>query len=213
MNREAAVTGQNPCRAASNIIASFTSSLDRFILLAVAITALLSGPLSAQQPFVRANDVSFSVRTEQKQYQIGDKIVVSYTITNVSNGPATVPRSAWDPDCTNGPHLYARLEDSSGSHYEGGYGGSCVGWEGFHTRNPADKLAQVAVLLKPGQSTSGTFTYDSGAFSNELKPGTYRLEASCLAGAPTIATPNCRTFPNWVRHFFSEKQTQPHRSN
>ncbi len=163
-------------------IASLASFRASFSLVAATFFVLLIGAAAAQEPFAHANDVAFSIRTEQKHYEIGDKIVVSYTITNVSNGPVTVPRSAWDPDCTNGPHLYARLEDSSGRHYVGGSGGSCTGWEGFQSRNPADKLAQVALILKPGQSASGTFTYDSGAFSNELKPGTYRLEAALSGG-------------------------------
>jgi hypothetical protein len=141
----------------------------------ILILALLDGA-AAQTIFTHGNDVAFSITTAQKSYEIGDKIVISYTVTNVSNGPVTVPRSAWDAECAQ-PHLWALLEESSGKHYEGGYAGSCTGWSGFQTRNLSDKVAQVAVRLEPGQSTAGSFPLDSGVFAKELKSGTYRLEA------------------------------------
>src|SRR5207302_89389 len=65
-----------------------------------------------QQPFVHSNDVQFSFRTDRTLYNIGDQIVIYYSIKNVSNGAMYVPRSQWDAKCGNPPHLWSRLEDS-----------------------------------------------------------------------------------------------------
>lgn len=145
-------------------------------MLTAILPLLVTGLAWAQQVFVHANDVAFTVRTDQKQFTIGETISLHYTITNVSNGPVTVPRSAWDPECSAGPHLWALLEDSAGKHYEGGWAGSCTGWEGFNTRIPSQKVDQVAALLKPGQSISGEYSFSTDGFAKELKPGAYRLE-------------------------------------
>ena len=147
----------------------------------LSVTALLYLALlvdaAAQQPFVHANAVAFSIRTDQKQYQIGDQIVIHYTIRNVSNGPIFVPRSQWDIECASPPHLWAALEASSGKYFEPGYAGSCLGSVGEHMK-VTEKMAKDALLLKPGQSVNGHFDFDSRIFVRELQPGVYRLKAT-----------------------------------
>ena len=53
-----------------------------FLLLSAAV---------AQQPFVHGNDIRFSIRTDRRAYNIGDQVVIHYTIKNVSNGALYVP--------------------------------------------------------------------------------------------------------------------------
>ena len=38
-------------------------------------------------------------------------------------------------------------------------------------------MRKDALLLKPGQAVTGSFTFDSKVFADSLKPGAYRLEA------------------------------------
>lgn len=146
--------------------------------LAGLFSLLLLGPTSArtqaQQPFVHSNDVLFTVRTEHKEYTIGDRIVIHYSIKNVSNGAYYVPRSQWDTKCGNPPHLWSRLEDSSGKHYEPGYMGSCIGPSRMSI---SERMRKDAFLLKPGQKITGSYSFDSKIFASRLKPGVYRLEA------------------------------------
>jgi hypothetical protein len=74
-------------------IASFDSFCGRFSLLAAVLAVLLTGSAAAQQPFVHPNDVAFLIKTDAKKYEIGENIVIFYTIKNVSNGALFVPRS------------------------------------------------------------------------------------------------------------------------
>jgi hypothetical protein len=37
-------------------------------------------------------------------------------------------------------------------------------------------MRKDALLLKPGQAVTGSFTFDSKVFADSLKPGAYRLE-------------------------------------
>jgi hypothetical protein len=129
--------------------------------------------LEGQQPLVHGSDVAFTVWTDQTRYSIGEPIVVHYAVKNVSNGALFVPKSQWDVRCGDPPHFWARLEDTSGKHYEPGYGGSCLG---FDRTSIGERMQKDAVLLKPGQSIRGSFTFDPKVF-HDLNAGTYRLEA------------------------------------
>jgi hypothetical protein len=152
--------------------------LIRQFRLAVLFSLLLfwatSTRTQAQQPFVHSNDVLFTVRTDHKEYNIGDQIVIHYTIKNIGNGAYYVPRSQWETKCGNPPHLWSRLEDSSGKHYEPGYMGSCVGPSRMSI---SERMRKDALVLKPGQKVSGSYSFDSKIFADRLKPGAYRLEA------------------------------------
>jgi hypothetical protein len=41
----------------------------------------------------------------------------------------------------------------------------------------SERMRKDALLLKPGQAVTGSFSFDSKVFSDNLKSGTYRLEA------------------------------------
>ncbi len=149
------------------------------ILCCIAAISILLEGASAQDPFAHANDVVFSIKTERKQYEIGQQIVISYTIKNVGNGPLFVPRSQWDSACSGLLHLWALLEDSSGKHHEPGFTGGGLGARDCGTLAISEWLKKDAVLLKPQESFSGAFVFQfpRGIIHPELKPGTYRLEA------------------------------------
>ena len=142
------------------------------------VVTVCSAPLTleAQQPFVHGSDVAFTVWTDQTRYSIGKPIVVHYAVKNISNGALFVPSSQWDVRCGAPPHFWARLEDTSGKHYEPGYGGSCLGPNPLDRMSIAERMRKDAVLLKPGQSVRGSFTFDPEVF-RDLNAGTYRLEA------------------------------------
>lgn len=154
------------------------ATLIREFRLAVLFSLLLflatSATMPAQQPFVHSSDVLFTVRTDHTEYNIGDPIVLQYTIKNVSKSAYYVPRRQWDTKCGNPPHLWSRLEDSSGKHYEPGYMGSCIGPS---LMSISERMSKDAFLLKPGQKITGSYSFDSKIFANSLKPGVYRLEA------------------------------------
>jgi hypothetical protein len=147
------------------------------VLLFVLFLCAAPAKTQAQQPFVHSNDVLFTIRTDSKEFNVGDQIVIRYTIKNVSNGTLYVPRSQWEIKCGNPPHFWSRLEDSSGKHYEPGYGFSCLGPSDADRMSVSERMQKDAVLLKPGQQATGSFRVDSNAFANELRPGNYRLEA------------------------------------
>ena len=132
--------------------------------------------VQGQQPFVRGSDVSFTIRTDHNRYQVGQTILIRYTVKNVSNGAFFVPKTQWDVRCGDPPHVWARIEDSSGKHHEPGYGGSCLGPSLEDRMSLTERMHKDAVLLKPGQSMSGSVTFESKVLGN-LKPGSYRLEA------------------------------------
>jgi hypothetical protein len=92
-----------------------------FLFSSLAVT------LEAQQPFVHGSDVAFAIRTDQRKYVVGEPIIIHYTVKNVSNGALFMPKSQWGIRCGDAPHLWARLEDSWGKHYEPGYASSCLG--------------------------------------------------------------------------------------
>ena len=139
-----------------------------------------SGPAQPHgpgQPFVHGSDVQFSIRIDHRAHNIGDKIFIHYTIKNVSNGSLYVPASQWEIKCGNNPHLWSLIEDSSGKHYEPGFGGSCLGPNPIDRMSVSERMRKDALLLKPGQVVSGSFSFDSEVFAASLKPGAYRLEA------------------------------------
>src|ERR1039458_1856638 len=87
---------------------------------------LIATSLFAQNElFVPANDVSFTISTEQHNYGARVPITVKYQIVNVSNGPLYVPR-AWDAKCPASPHVWAWFENSAGKHFMEGYGDPAV---------------------------------------------------------------------------------------
>jgi hypothetical protein len=146
----------------------------------IAVMLLSAAPAEAHgqnQLFVHGSDIQFSIRTERRTYNIGDKIVIHYTIENVSNGSLYVPASQWEIKCGSNPHLWSLIEDSSGKHYEPGFGGSCIGPNPIDRMSVSERMRKDALLLKPGQVVSGSFSFDSEVFAASLKPGAYRLEA------------------------------------
>jgi hypothetical protein len=146
-------------------------------LLSLLFLCVISAETQAQQPFVHGSDVLFRIRIDRKAYNIGDQIAIHYTIKNVSNGVLYVPRSQWEVKCGNPPHLWSRLEDSSGKHYEPGYAGSCLGPSPTDRMTLPERMQKDALLLRPGQEVTGSFTFDSKIFLDQLRAGVYRLEA------------------------------------
>ena len=146
--------------------------LTRRILLLCASSVVALSPLAAEKEiFVPANDVSFTISTDER-YPAGEPIFIHYTIKNISNGPLYVPKGAWSARCPSPPHISAWTEDSSGAHELGGWGGSCA--SSFKPDKLAERMDKEAVLLKPGASVEGTHRLE---FTG-LRPGKYRIEAS-----------------------------------
>jgi hypothetical protein len=146
-------------------------------LIALAFLFVVPAETHGQQPFIHGNDIRFSIRTDRRAYNIGDQVVIHYTIKNVSNGALYVPATQWEIKCGSAPHLWSRLEDGSGKHYEPGYGGSCLHPNAVDRMSVSERMRKDALLLKPGQEVTGSFSFDSKVFSDSLKPGAYRLEA------------------------------------
>src|ERR1700719_3991193 len=140
------------------------------------IVSSLAVILEAQQPFVHGSDVAFAVRTDQTKYVMGEPIIIRYTVKNVSNGALFVPKSQWGIRCGDTPHLWARLEDNSGKHYEPGYAWSCLGTRPEDRMSVSERMEKDAVLVRPGQAVRGSFTFQPNVL-RDLKPGSYRLEA------------------------------------
>lgn len=147
------------------------------VLIALTFLFTVSATANGQQPFVHASDISFSIGTDHGKYRVGDQIIIHYTIKNVSNGVLYVPAAQWEIKCGNNPHLWSRLEDRSGKHYEPGFGGSCLGPNPVDRMSLSERMRKDALLLKPKQAVIGSFTLESSVFDGALKPGAYRLEA------------------------------------
>jgi len=66
----------------------------RNCILQVGLTCVLLTTLLVAQKeiFVPANDVSFTISTEQSSYGAGEQITLKYTITNISNAPLYAAR-------------------------------------------------------------------------------------------------------------------------
>ena len=148
----------------------------RSLLLLALVLWASAVNIEAQQPFVHCSDVVFSIRIDHRRYKVGEQIVIHYTIKNVSNGAFFVPKSQWDIRCGDGPHFWSWLENSSGKHYEPGYGFSCLRPSPEDRMSISERMRKDALLLQPGQSATGSFSFDSQIFAKELKPGSYRLE-------------------------------------
>jgi hypothetical protein len=151
------------------------------------IVCSLAAILEAQQPFVHGSDIAFAIRTDRTQYSMADTIIIRYTVENVSNGALFVPKSQWGIRCGEPPHLWARLEDKSGKHYEPGYAGDCLGPIPDDRMSVPERMQKDAVLLKPGQAVHESFTFQTKVFGG-LKPGSYRLEAVLYGWTPPFST-------------------------
>jgi len=148
-----------------------------FLGLAALSFAFLALAANGQHPFVHGSDIRFSIRTDRRSYNVGDRIIIHYTIKNISNGALYVPATQWEIKCGNNPHLWSLLEDHSGKHHEPGFDGSCLGPNPVDRMSISERMRKDALLLKPGQATTGSFDFDSSVFEGSLKPGAYRLEA------------------------------------
>jgi hypothetical protein len=146
-------------------------------LIALLFVLATSAEANAQQPFVHGSDIRFSIRTDHEKYSVGDQIIIQYTIKNVSNGALYVPATQWEIKCGKNPHLWSRLEDRLGKHFEPGFGGSCMGPNPIDRMSLLERMRKDALLLKPGQQVTGSFTLDSSIFDGSLRPGAYRLES------------------------------------
>lgn len=146
-------------------------------LMAFLLAGLVAGA-EAQSPFANSADIRFTIRTDQRQYKMDEDITVHYTIKNISNAAIYVPKGQWDIRCGDPPHLWGRLEDSTGKHSEGGYGGSCLGPSPVDRMSISERMLKDAVLLRPGQSVSGSYSIALKVISKGLKPGACRLEAA-----------------------------------
>ena len=49
-------------------------------LIALAFLFAVPAETQGQQPFIHGNDIRFSIRTDRKAYNIGDQVVIYYTI-------------------------------------------------------------------------------------------------------------------------------------
>lgn len=121
--------------------------------------------------FVPANDVSFTISTEQTSYRTGEQIRLKYRITNVSNATLFVPRE-WSVQCPPSPHIWAWFEDSAGRHLVPGYAGDCFGSDG----PLLERMKRETILLRPGRSVEGHLVLQTNLFAG-MKPGHYRIEA------------------------------------
>lgn len=165
--------------------------MDRWQVCLLAL-ALCTAPVRThgEQPFIRGSDVAFTIRTDHKRYEIGESIVVRYTVKNVSNAALFVPKSQWEIKCGDPPHVWVRLEDSSGKH-EPGYFGSCLGPSPEDQMSVTERMRKDAVLLEPGQSVDGSFTFESKVLrtSNLALTGWRRF---CTGGICLSVIPSCR---------------------
>jgi hypothetical protein len=157
------------------------------------IACSLAVILEAQQSFVHGSDIGFAIRTDRMKYSMAEAIIIRYTVKNVSNGALFVPKSQWRMRCGEPPHLWARLEDKSGKHYEPGYAGSCLGPSAADRMSVSERIRADAVLVKPGQAVHGSFTFQPKVFG-ELNPGSYRLEAILYGWNPSLSTSESSEF-------------------
>jgi hypothetical protein len=141
---------------------------------------LVATSLVAQdESFVPANDISFTISTEQQTYSVRERISAQYQIVNISNGPLYVPRGFEATVCRDGPqaapHVRGGFENSAGKHFRPGFGVSCGGTSHVPPPTVSERMNKVAVLLHPGEHLVGRFELDPTMF--HLPPGAYRIEA------------------------------------
>ncbi|MFL6306304.1 MAG: hypothetical protein ACJ72H_22460 [Candidatus Sulfotelmatobacter sp.] len=138
------------------------------VVLLVFLAATAPGQKEA---FVPANDVSFTIATEHRQYPAGERVFVRYEITNIGTGSVYVPRE-WDVKCPASPHIWAWFENGSRQHFIPGYAGDCSPSE----QTIVERMKREAVLLKPGERLQGHVSMETSLFGG-LEPGAYRVEA------------------------------------
>ena len=147
--------------------------MNRLVVLSIVAVLLFATTAFAQrETFVPANDVSFTITTEQRSYHAGEQLIVNYQITNISNGNVYVPRE-WEAKCPAGPHVWAWFENSLGRHFIPGFAGDCSPSQQSITQ----RMKLEAVLLKPGDQFRGHLTLETNLFGG-LSPGEYRVEAA-----------------------------------
>jgi hypothetical protein len=143
----------------------------RNLLLNAAIW-LAAAPLLSQNVFVPVNDIQFTISTGKKDYGRRERIAVKYRILNASRRPLYVPRK-WEVKCPANPHVWAWFEDSSGTHFTPGYGGSCI--PASFPNGIDERISKEAILLQPGEHVEDSLDLDPSMF--RLPPGAYRIEA------------------------------------
>jgi hypothetical protein len=143
------------------------------LFIYIAVGVFLSAPslFAQREVFSPANDVSFTISTDQNIYRTGREITVKYEIVNISNHALFVPR-AWGATCPPKPHVWAWFENPVGQHFIPGYAGDCSPRQ----RDLTERMEQEAVLLKPAGHFNGTIRLDTNLFGG-LIPGPYRIEA------------------------------------
>ena len=141
------------------------------ILLSASCLLPAASAAAPSDIFVSTANISFRIASEEKNYGVGDVVRLNYRITNIGKRPLYVPRE-WEATCPPVPHIWVWFLDSSGDHLSAGYAGDCS------PAKPtlAERMSKEAVLLKPGESTSGTLELDPKLF--HLTAGRYRVEAS-----------------------------------
>lgn len=142
--------------------------------------ALLAASLIAQQnTFVPANDVSFTISTDRKDYAVNEQIVVKYQITNIGNQQLYVPRGPQATACleqNSAPHIWGWFENSAGRHFIPGFARSCSGTPGAPRPTVTQRMKGAAVLLRPGETLNDVLPLEPAMF--KLPPGAYRIEAT-----------------------------------
>jgi hypothetical protein len=127
-----------------------------------AVIGLLFAGSAAAQMFLPVENVSFSIRAE-KTYRIGETITIPYRIENKGKAAIYVPREFKYTHCLDpvesGPHIWGRLLDSAGRPQQGGWASSCGGSPDW-SPSMSERLAKIAILLKPGEHTDGSFEFD-----------------------------------------------------
>jgi hypothetical protein len=152
----------------------------RSSVICLAFVPIATSLVAQKETFVPANDISFAISTERKNYGVRDRISVQYRIVNVGSGSLYVPRGFEATVCLDGPraapHVRGGFENSAGKHFRPGYGASCGGTPGVEPPTVNERMSKVAVLLHPGEHLDGRFELDPAMF--HLPPGEYRIEAT-----------------------------------
>lgn len=165
-------------------------------ILSCAVVLLLAASAFAQSDiFVSTAAISFRISSEKKSYGANQEIQLEYHITNISNAPLYVPREL-AATCPTVPHIWAWFEDRSGNHLVPHYANDCVPKQ----QTTRERMNKEAVLLKPGEQTSGQLRLDPKIF--HLAPGRYRAEASITGWAAETFSPEERTELEKMGHPF-----------
>jgi hypothetical protein len=160
--------------------------LGSMLIAALTVNALAPGPVVRAQSslnlvrtvFVPSNDVSFTISLEKKMFGVREKIPVRYRIENVSNGSLYIPRGFESTACLDigPPHVWGWFENSSGQHFDLGYGASCGSTPGVFP-SITERMTRGTVLLRPSEHFDGMLQLDAQIFGG-LPPGPYRIESA-----------------------------------